>query len=149
MEYQQGSIGRVFVAKIEHGDDLLLEINKLAAKEKIKSSLILMIGALEGAEMVVGPKACTIPPDPVTYNFNDGREIVAIGTLWQNEVGEPSLHLHGSIGKDEISITGCIRNNTEVYLVVEVVILEILGINAVRQIDPKLQLNILNFLKGE
>jgi predicted DNA-binding protein with PD1-like motif len=37
MKYQKGSIGRVIVAKIEHGDDLLVELKGLLQKEAIRA----------------------------------------------------------------------------------------------------------------
>ncbi|MFZ5640493.1 MAG: hypothetical protein ACOY4Q_07360 [Bacillota bacterium] len=36
MKYQQGQIGRVFVARVEHGEDLLQEVKQLAEKENVR-----------------------------------------------------------------------------------------------------------------
>lgn len=144
MQYRQGSIGRVIVAKVEHGDDLLLEIEKLLRQERIESAVMYMIGALQEASMVVGPQAATVPPEPVWRNFNDAREIVGIGTVFSDSNG-PKIHLHASIGRGEESLTGCIRKDSKVYLVVELILLEILNSNSVRSLDAATGLHLLDF----
>jgi len=144
VKYQQGSIGRVFVAKVEHGDDLIHELKSLAIKENIRCAVVQIIGALKSASVVTGPKECAVPPEPVWRSFDDGREILGIGTIaWDDE--EPVLHLHSAIGKGDSSIMGCIRGETETYLILEVIIMEINGIDAVRKIDPQLEIKALNF----
>lgn len=145
MKYRQGNLGRVFVAKVEHGDDLLKEITNLARAERLSTAVIFLIGALKGAAMVVGPRECTVPPEPVWTSFGDGREILGMGTLYPDEKGEPALHLHGVLGRGQTSLAGCLRADTEVYLVVEMVIMELTGTGAVRKMDRDLSLSVLDF----
>lgn len=145
MQYQTGKIGRTILARIDHGDDLLSELKKIVQAEQIKVGIMFMIGALEGAALVVGPEKLTVPPEPVWKHFSDGREIVGMGTiLWSGE--EPVIHLHASIGRGDEVLTGCIRLESKVYLVVEVVILELLDINAERAIDPALGMSLVRFV---
>lgn len=147
MKYSQGKVGRVFVARVEHGDDLLDELKRLAEKEKIEVGVLFVIGALKDASVVVGPEKCALPPTPVWRQFNDCREIVGIGTLfWENE--EPVFHLHGALGKGDVTLMGCIRGESEVYLVAEVIILELLDTGAVRKFDETSGLKLLSFLSG-
>ncbi len=129
---------------IEHGEDLLTELKSLAVKENIRSGVILIMGAMKSASLVTGPRECTIPPEPVWRGFTDGRELLAAGTLFWDEA-EPLLHVHGSVGKGDTVLTGCMRGGTEAYLIVEAVILEIQGIDAVRALDPVLGLKTLQF----
>lgn len=143
MKVQEGRIGRTFMVKFEHGDDLIQEILNLAKKKGIDTGFIMLLGALRRADMVTGPRECTVPPEPNWVSFDDGREILAMGTLICNEEGHPTLHLHGGVGREEYSLTGCLRANTEVYLVVEGVILELEGIKARRVLDPLLQMKVL------
>ncbi|MEW5954308.1 MAG: PPC domain-containing DNA-binding protein [Bacillota bacterium] len=145
MKYRQGNLGRVFLARVEHGDDLLKEITDLARAERLSAAVVFMIGALKGANMVVGPRELAVPPEPVWMSFGDGREIVGMGTLYPNEKGEPALHLHGVLGRGRDSLTGCLRAETEVYLVVEMVIMELMGTGAVRKLDRDLELQVLDF----
>jgi uncharacterized protein len=144
MKYQQGSIGRVIVGKIEHGDDLLQEINYLLRVEQIESGMMFMIGALQAGALVVGPETCSVPPQPIWKQFQDGREIMGIGTFFRTE-GEPIVHLHASLGRGDEVWTGCIRRDTQVYLVVEVVILELLNTGAIRILDSLTGMNLLGF----
>jgi uncharacterized protein len=145
MQYQTGKIGRAILARVDHGDDLLDELKKLIQTEQVKAGVMFMIGALEGAAVVVGPEKVTVPPEPVWKHVDDGREIVGIGTVFWSE-NEPAIHLHASLGRGGEVLTGCVRLESRVYLVVEVVILELLDINAVRAADPALGVSLLRFL---
>ncbi len=148
MKYQSGQLGRVFLVKLEHGDDVIREISRLAEKESIVSAVIMLIGALKKGMMVLGPEECTVPPQAMEHCFDDGREIAAIGTLFRDGEGNPALHIHGAAGRSSSSITGCLRHDLEVYLVVEAVVLEFEGIAARRLLDSYLQVKAL-VLEGE
>lgn len=145
MKYSQGKVGRVFVARVEHGDDLLGELKLLAEKEQIEAGVFYVIGAMKNASLVVGPKECTRPPEPVWRMFSDGREILGIGTLFRED-GAPTFHLHGALGKGDKTLMGCIRGDSEVYLLAEVIILELIDTTAVRKFDQTSGLKILDFL---
>lgn len=145
MQYREGWLGRVFIAKIDNGDNLLDCIKQLAENEGINTAVFLMVGALKGASFVAGPKEPVLPPDQVWKKFDDGREIVGTGTLFTGD-GEPVLHIHAGIGKGDQGLVGCIRENAEAYVVVEVVMLEIKGIEAVKDFDRETGLKILKFL---
>jgi predicted DNA-binding protein with PD1-like motif len=142
VKYQQGTIGRVFVAKVEHGDDLMQELKSLAIKENIRCAVVQIIGAMKSASVVTGPKECVVPPEPVWRSFEDGREILGMGTIFWDD-SEPVLHLHSAIGKGDSCIMGCIRGETETYLILEVIVMEISGIDAFRGIDPQLGIKAL------
>ncbi len=142
MQYKQGSFGRVFVLKFEDQDDLLSEIKRVATTEKIKVGTIMLLGGMRSAGLVSGPKEASIPPEPMWINFNDGREVLGFGTLfWKGD--EPVLHLHGAIGREKETLTGCIRKESSVYLVIEAVITEILGIDARKTLNEKTGLVML------
>lgn len=143
MQYSVGEIGRTIVAKVEHGDDLLASIKELADLEKIESAVFFMLGALKSSKIVVGPREVVIPPEGMPHFFSDGREILAIGTIFNNEQGVPLLHIHGAMGRQESVLVGCIRDLSEVYLVVEVIIMELKGVRAQRLYDANLFLNTL------
>lgn len=129
MQYKQGSFGRVFLLKFEDKDDLLGEIRGLAIKENINVGTIMLLGGIRSAGIVVGPKEAVIPPEPQWMHVNDGREALGFGTLFRNKQ-EPVIHLHGAVGRGRETITGCIRKDSSVYLIVEAVITELLGIEA-------------------
>ena len=136
MEYAKGRIGRVFTVRIDHGDDLILELIKLAELEKIESAVFMLLGALKEGKLVAGPKENIRPPEPVWTGFSDAREILGIGDIFQED-GEPKIHLHeGTARGDDIKL-GCLRGESEVFMVVEVFIFELEGISARRIMDPE------------
>lgn len=144
MKYSQGKTGRIFVARVEDGDDLLSELKQLAQKEKVEAGILYVIGALKEASLVVGPEKCALPPVPVWRKFDDCREIVGIGTLfWDQE--EPVIHLHGTLGRGDTTLMGCVRGECEVYLVVEVILLEFTGTRAGKEFEEASGLKMLNF----
>ena len=141
MEYTKGNIERIFVVKFEHGDDLLSELTELVRKEKIKSGIIHLIGALEKADIVVGPEKVEIPPTPIWRKFDDGREILGLGTIfWKGN--EPKIHIHSCIGREDKVNLGCVREDAGVYLVVEAVIIEI-DVNVTRKFDERTGLDLI------
>ncbi|HXY55426.1 MAG TPA: PPC domain-containing DNA-binding protein [Nitrospirota bacterium] len=142
MKYKQGSFGRVFVLKFEDKDEILEEMKKVATKERIMVGTIMLLGGMRSAGIVSGPKEAVIPPDPLWVNFSDGREVLGIGTLfWKGE--EPIIHLHGAIGREKETFTGCIRKDSTVFLVIEAVLTEILGIDAHKALNDRTGLVML------
>ncbi|WP_240664584.1 PCC domain-containing protein [Methanosarcina sp. MSH10X1] len=75
MEYSKGRIGRIFAVRIDDGDDLILELIKLAELERIESAVFMLLGALKEAKLVTGPKENKIPAEPVWSGFNDAHEL--------------------------------------------------------------------------
>jgi predicted DNA-binding protein with PD1-like motif len=144
MKYSQGKVGRVFVAHVEHGDNLLDELKKLAERKNIEAGIFYVIGALKEAALVAGPEECSRPPVPVWRKFNDCREIIGIGTLYRDN-GEPVPHLHAALGRGDTTLVGCLRGESEVYLIAEVIILELCGTGAIRKFDQVSGLKLLDF----
>ena len=64
MEYAKGKIGRIFTVRIDHGDDLILELIKLSELEHIESAVFTLLGALKEGKLVTGPKESIRPPEP-------------------------------------------------------------------------------------
>lgn len=145
MKYTKGTIGRVFLVKFENNDILIPNLSSLAKKEKIKTATIIFIGALREGDLVAGPKQPVIPPQPNKIVFKDGWEVMGIGTLFTNSRG-PQIHIHASIGKKNKVLTGCLRGNSKVFLVIEAVLLELKGVKASKDIDPKTRLNLLRII---
>ncbi len=138
MQYSKGSFGRVFVVKFEDGDDLLDGLTQVAWQEDIRAATVMLLGGMRSAGVVVGPREPVVPPEPVWRTLNDGRELIGIGTLFRQSDGEPALHLHGAMGRQEDTVVGCIRKETTAYLVIEAVIAEITGLSAHKALDEKI-----------
>lgn len=145
MEYRCGEIKRVFWVRFEDGEDLRAGLEHLAEREQIHQALVLVLGGMGQARMVLGPLKKTIPPEPNWASFADGREILGVGTLAHGPQG-PSLHLHLAAGRGgEPTLAGCLRAESEVYLIAEAVVLETSGLAAVRKADGASGLNLLAF----
>ncbi len=134
MDYTAGAIGRVFLARIDHDEDPLDELVKLARTEEIKQAFFMLIGAVKNIQVVTGPKEDTVPPDPMWHSIAGACEILSIGNiLWKD--GDPSIHLHAALGKGGDVTVGCLRDNVDTYLTTEAVIFEIAGIAGERVYD--------------
>jgi len=142
MKYTKGTIGRIFLLKFEDDDILIKEIGRLARKEHLKAATFVFIGALKKGDLVTGPKKPVIPPEPNWVRFKDGWEVMGIGTLFTNKSG-PQIHIHTSMGKKDKVMTGCVRKDSKVFLVIEAIVFELKGVKASKDIDPKTGLNLL------
>ena len=148
MEYTQGTMGRIFVARIDHGEDVLKSLIELSKKEQISCAYFMMLGAVGSAKLVTGPKEKHIPPDVEWAEFSDARELIGAGNIvWMDDA--PKIHLHAAIGGTAGVLMGCVRDNTEAFMVVEVIIFEIEGINIVRRFNDVLGFNQMIFVEGQ
>lgn len=145
MKYTKGTIGRIFVLKFDGDDELLEELAQFVRKERVKTATMMFLGALKRGNLVTGPKKPIIPPLPNKVLFKDGWEVLGIGTIFTNSSG-PQIHIHGSMGKAHKALTGCIRNKSKVFLVIEAIVFELKGVKATKSIDPKTGLNLLRIL---
>jgi predicted DNA-binding protein with PD1-like motif len=146
MEYTTGAVGRCVCIRLHEDDKVYDSIQNVAEKEGIDSAAVFVIGGVKNGAVVVGPNDQDERPlNTIVKRFDDAREIAGIGTLFKNEAGEVKLHLHASIGKGSEPIVGCPRIGLDCWLVTEVIILEMLGLNAVRAKEAG-GLELLKFL---
>ncbi|MFP7755479.1 PPC domain-containing DNA-binding protein [Thermodesulfobacteriota bacterium B35] len=131
MEYQCATVGRVVYVRFDHGDDLMAELVRLARQEKIRCAWFHLFGGLAGAGVVTGPREPTVPPEPVWEQVEDTREVLGTGSIFLDGE-EPKIHLHAAMGHHGKTLTGCVRRDTEVYLVMEAVLFEITGLDVSR-----------------
>ncbi len=143
MDYRKGSIKRVFLVRIDHGEDLLSELSELALKEEIKSAFFIILGAMGSAQLVTGPKDKVVPPVTVWSAFDDVREIAGVGNIFL-EKGSPKIHLHAAAGSSEEITMGCIRKSAEAFMVLEIFIMET-DIGAERMQDEKIGFSPITF----
>lgn len=142
MNYQVGKPGRVIVAKFDDNDDVLGNLTDIAKKENIRAGVFHLVGGMREGRIVVGPETEDLPPKPVWKELGESHELIGLGTIfWLDD--EPKIHLHGAFGKKDMVKVGCLRENAETFLVLEAVIMELDGINAVREIDPAIGMPLL------
>ncbi|MCI4625916.1 MAG: DNA-binding protein [Candidatus Magnetoovum sp. WYHC-5] len=136
MQYKTAKQGRIFVCKLDDGDDLLKELSELCIKEDVRAAFFHIVGGIKGGDIVVGPETEDMPPKPVYKQLTESHEATGMGTIFYAD-GKPKVHFHGTFGKKNDVKMGCLRNFSEIFLILEVIVIEIEDIEAIRQYDAK------------
>ena len=136
MEYSVGSVGRVVVLRLGEGDEIYECIEGVAAKENIASASVFITGGFRKADVVVGPKQEEPKIVGNFAKFVGPGEVLGVGTIFSDEDG-PKMHIHAAMGKGKDVLVGCPRGGANVFLVLEVVIIEITGTTAMRKLNEK------------
>jgi uncharacterized protein len=136
MNYEASLPGRIFTIRLSENDPVYDSIKTIARKENVKRAVLWMIGGVKNGRVVVGAELDDERPiKPMQVYFPDSREVVGVGTLFPDESGEPSLHIHASLGKTGTSITGCPRLSLDCWLITEIIMQEISSGTAIRKAD--------------
>jgi len=136
MKASQGSIGRVFVIRLEDGDVVPECIERFASEHGVTVAHAIMVGGIGGGQVVVGPRhSDRMPPEPMLLPVDGAHEVVGVGVLAPGEDGRPVLHIHAALGRSGATLTGCLRPGVTTWLVGEVILYEILGTTARRTKD--------------
>ena len=134
MEYQAGKPGRIIVARFSDGEDVLGGLGEICRTENIRAACFNIVGGMKGGRFVVGPESEEMPPIPVWRNLQESHEAVGFGTIfWDRD--QPKVHFHGAYGKRDSVKAGCMREGSEAFLVLEVVLTEILEVDIIRELD--------------
>lgn len=135
MKYQVGEVGRIVLARFEDGEDILKGITDIAKEENIRASIFYLLGGVTDARIVVGPaNDVSQPPEPVWREISESHETLGMGTIFWHE-DEPRIHFHGAYGKFDSVKAGCLREKGKAFIVMEALLVEIKGVNAVRDLD--------------
>lgn len=146
MQYSEGRLGRIFTLRLEEGERLPDVLEAFAREKAIQAGLVFYLGGFQdGSRVVVGPEAGRETIVPIIHVLQGIQEVLAVGTIFPNEAGEPVMHLHAASGREGGATVGCTRAGVEVWLVGEVVILEILGTTGQRIKDPESGFELLQF----
>ncbi len=107
MQYSEGSIGRVFTARLSDGEPVYEAIEEMARREQIESAFVLVIGGAKSATVVTGPKETSGPVEPLIGKLRDellDREIFLIRSwrrrcLWRGGGGTTiTVRPHSALG---------------------------------------------------
>lgn len=147
MQVTEGTLGRVLALRLEDGEEIVECVESAARDHGVSQGIVWLVGAARDGKMVVGPKRLEIPPKRWMMSFDDGRELVAVGTLFPSD-GEATLHLHGALGRSDSTLTGCIQRGSRAFLIVEAFIIEVVGIGGRRELDPSGALRLLRLGDG-
>jgi len=144
MKASEGRVGRVFVIRLEHGDVIPDCIERFAEEKKILVGQVMLIGGIGEGQVVVGPRRSNeMPPEPMLVPVDGAHEMMGVGVIAPDKTGKPVLHIHGSLGRSGKATAGCLRPGVSTWTVGEVIICEILGATAVRELDEKTKFELL------
>ena len=144
MDYQVGQTGRVVVARLFEGEDVYACIEEIAKKEEIHSAAVLLTGGIRKGGLVIGPSQEQPKIVPDSRPFQGPGEVVGAGTLYWDDQG-PKLHLHVGLSSESGGLVGCLRGEVTTFLILEVTIIEITGIQAARRrLDPTTGFKLLD-----
>ncbi len=131
-------MGRVFIVRLENGEVIHETLEKFAADREIRSASVLAVGAADkGSKLVVGPqKGDQRPVVPLELVLTEAHEIAGVGTIFPDEAGRPSLHMHIAAGREGKASAGCVRRGVKTWEILEIIIFELLGTRSMRRTDP-------------
>ena len=136
MKATEGKLGRIFVIRLEDGDQVPVCIESFAEENNISAGQVILLGGIGGGQVVVGPRySDQMPPDAMLLPVDGAHEVVGVGLLVPGEDGKSHLHIHAALGRSGQTLTGCLRPGVETWLVGEVILYEIVGLNARRVMD--------------
>lgn len=94
--------------------------------------------------MVTGPKEPVVPPEPIWREVEAVCEVIGTGSV-HSDNGDPKIHLHAALGDHGETLTACIRRDTQVYLTIELLLFELIGIGASRPWNAASGYSMLHF----
>ena len=146
MKYSETKQGRIFIIRLEDGEILHETIENFATEQGIQAAYMIVLGGADSkSRLVVGPlDGQASPVIPMIHELGNVHEIVGTGTLFPDEGGKPVLHMHAAGGRLDSTITGCVRTGVKIWLVAEVVLIELLDTTAVRRMEPGPGFKLLN-----
>lgn len=145
MQYSEGKIGRVFTLRLDDGEQVPTIIEEFCKEHDIQRAHCTLLGGIDSGNIVVGPKdgdAETI--DPILCPISGAHEVAGVGTIFPDEEGTPILHMHAALGREGKTRMGCIRPGLDIWLVGEVIIMEIVGMDMLRKTEKKSGLKLLS-----
>jgi len=124
LKYSEGSLRRVFALTFEHGDTLIDRLVEFVKEQGVRNGYIFFLGALGEGRIVTGPKDLELPASPMWGEFEDGREIIGVGSVaWEGDT--PRVHVHIGAGRGGDVLLGCLREGGRVHIVMEAVLFEV------------------------
>jgi predicted DNA-binding protein with PD1-like motif len=131
--------------RLEDGDVVHECIERVAAAEGISRGFALLVGGVDqDSTVVVGPEDGGLRPVvPMERVLHGVHEAAGVGTIFPDEKGRPVLHMHAALGRDDRTVAGCIRRGVKTWVVLEAILVEIVGNDAVRRADPATGFDLL------
>jgi predicted DNA-binding protein with PD1-like motif len=145
MKYSEAKQGRIFVIRLEDGDIIHETIEQFAQEHSISCAYLTALGGIDrDSKLVCGPedgRSETILPNLI--NIRNVHEVSGTGTIFPDEKGKPSLHMHLACGRYETTKTGCVRPGVKTWHILEVILVELVNCSAKRLPDKAIGFNLL------
>ena len=149
MKACEGYIGRVFVIRLEDGDMIPKCIERFAEQNGVSVGQVILVGGIGDGEVVVGPRRSEeTPPEPMLLPIDGVHEVLGVGILAPGEDGKPILHIHASLGRSGNTVSGCLRPGVTTWLVGEVILYKILGVEVTRVRDDASGFSLMQPVNG-
>ena len=146
MKASEGRLGRVFVIRLEDGDELPGCLERFAEEKGVSAGHVILVGGIGSGRVVVGSQSSEErPPQPMLLPISGVSEVAGVGVLAPNREGKPVLHIHAALGRSGQTMTGCLRYGVTTWLVAEAILYEIVGAQAVRVMDEESGFELLGF----
>jgi predicted DNA-binding protein with PD1-like motif len=145
MKYSEARQGRIFIIRLEDGDIVHEEIERLAKERSINAAVLIAVGGADnGSKLVVGPDQGRMSPIlPLEHILDNVHEIAGTGTIIPDEEGKPILHMHMACGRNASTVTGCVRSGVKVWHVMEIILIELTDTTAARVLEPETGFELL------
>ncbi len=145
MKFSQAQQGRTFILRLEDGEIVHEVIEQFAVDQGIRAAALIIIGGADGgSRLVVGPEEDrALPLNAMQRALQNAHEVTGTGTIFEDDQGNPVLHMHMACGREDKTTTGCIREGVKVWHVMEAVLFELVGTTAKRVPDASLGLKLL------
>jgi predicted DNA-binding protein with PD1-like motif len=146
MKYSKAKQGRIFVIRLEDGETVHEEIERFAHEQSITAAAMIIVGGADkGSKLVVGPEHGQARPiNPMEHILDNVHEIAGTGTLFPDEKGNPTIHMHMVCGRNANTVTGCIRSGVKVWQTMEVILFELVDSTGKRVFEADLGFNLLD-----
>ena len=134
MQFTEAKLGRILVLRLHDGDRLPDVLESFAAEKNVSTGLCCFLcGAKENSLcFVVTKDGSPHPPELMVTHLKGVQEACGVETIFADEHGKPKLHMHTSFGRNENTVTGCVRMGVDVWQIGEVVMLELACVKARR-----------------
>ena len=145
MKYSEAKQGRTFVIRLEDGDIIHEKLEEFARMHAIEAAALIALGAVDGrSKLVVGPEqGRSLTITPMEHVLSDVHEISGVGTIFPNEDHNPVLHMHIACGREQSTVTGCVRRGVKVWHLLELILFELLDSSASRMFNDQIGFELL------
>lgn len=124
MEAEEFQPNRWFRLSLGDGDPLKESIRSFAEQEGVELGWLQVLGELEDGSVASGYEAPDFT-DKILVNLEDNHHVLGSGTV-ELRNGEREVHLHGPMGRDGETGTGCWAGEQTVFRGLDVFLVELI-----------------------